>query len=81
MSFRETGHPDAEAAAVSMCARLVESPNELDQIDRMLERVARFIISDSSRSIAAQRENVSNRRLGISKQNSFDLPFVVADAS
>ena len=46
----------------------------------MLERVPRFIVSDSNWSIAAKRENVSNGRLRVSKENLLDLLFVVADA-
>jgi hypothetical protein len=38
----------------------VEAANEFYQVDRVLERVVRFIVSHSSRSIAAERENVSN---------------------
>ena len=80
MAFRKAGHADPKTAAVRMRAGLIESANELDQIDRMLERVARFIVSNSKRPIAAERENVSNRRLGISQENRFDLLFVVTDA-
>src|SRR6266487_5899790 len=80
MSFGETGHSYAETATVRMRAGLIESANEFDQVDCMLERVPRFIVSNSSRPIAAQCEDVSNGRLGVSKQNRFDLPFVVTDA-
>ncbi len=80
MSFRETGHSDSETTAFRMRAGFVESSNEFDQIDRMLKRVPRFIVSDSSRPIATERENVSNSRLRVPKENLLDLVFVVADA-
>src|SRR5439155_23648331 len=80
MSFGETGHSDTKTAPVRMRAGVVESANEFDQIDCMLERVPRFTVSNSSRSIAAKREDVSNARLGVSKENRLDLLFVVADA-
>ena len=63
-----------------MRAGLIESANEFDQIDCMLERVPRFIVSDSNWSITAKRENVSNGRLRVSKENLLDFLFVVADA-
>jgi len=63
-----------------MRTRLVESANEFDQINRMLERVPQFVVSNSRWLITAERENVSNARLGVSKENRFDLLFVVADS-
>src|SRR5207244_9167283 len=81
MSLGETGHSESETAALRMRAGLVESANEFDQIDRVLERVPRFIVSNSSGPITAEREDISNGRLGVSKENLFDLLFVVADAS
>src|SRR3989442_9701236 len=81
MSFRETGHADPETAAIRMRAGFVESTNELNQIDRMLKRIARFIVGNVARPIAPERENISNRRPRVSKQNRVDLLFVVADAS
>ena len=80
MPFRKASHPDPETAAVRMSAGLVESANEFDQIDRVLERVARFIVSNSNRPIAPERENVSNGSPGVSKKDRFDFFFVVADA-
>ena len=80
MAFRETGHADPETAAIGMRAGFIESANELYQIDRMLKRIARFVVGNFARSIASERENVSDRRLGISKQNRLDLFLVVADA-
>src|SRR5205823_14109284 len=80
MSFGEPGHANSKTAAVRMCAGLIESANEFDQIDRMLERVPRFIVSNSCRPIPAKRENVSNGRLGVSKEDRFDLLFVMTDA-
>jgi hypothetical protein len=46
----------------------------------VLERVVRFIVSHSSRSISAEREDVPNGRLRISAENCFNFLFVVADA-
>ena len=63
-----------------MRSGLVESSDEFDQIDRVLKRVPLFIVSDSSRRIATERENVSNSRLRVPKENLLDLPLVVADA-
>src|SRR4029077_3312339 len=80
MSFGEPGHANSKAAVVRMRAGLIESANEFDQIDRMLERVPRFIVSNSCRPIAAKRENVSNGRLGVSQEDRFDLLFVMTDA-
>src|SRR6266480_4381808 len=80
MTFRETGHADSETAAVRMRAGFVESSNELNQIDRMLERIARLIVGNIARPIAPERENISNRRPGVAKQNRVDLILVVADA-
>src|SRR5437016_1692084 len=80
MSFRKTGHANSKTAMVRMRARFVELANEFDQIDRMFERALRLVVSNFSRPIAAERENVSNPRLGVSKQNRFDLLFVMTDA-
>ena len=80
MSFGEPGHSDPEAAMVRMRTGFVESSNEFDQIYRMLKRVPRFIVSDSSRPIATKREDVSNSRLRVPKENLLDFLFVVADA-
>lgn len=79
MPFGETGHPDSETAALWMRSRFVESANEFDQIDRVLKRVARFIVSNPGRPVAAKRENVSNGRLRISEKNRLNLLFVVTD--
>src|SRR5205809_4722297 len=80
MSLRETGHSSPETAVVRMRTGLIELANEFHQIDGMLERVPRFIVGNSSRPISAEREDVSNGRLGVSKENGFDLLFVVTDA-
>src|SRR5947208_15727350 len=80
MSFRKTGYADPKTAPIRMRARFVESANELHQIDRVLKRVARLVVLNSTRPIAPERENVSNRRLSVSKENCFDFFFVVADA-
>ena len=80
MSLRETGHSNPETAVVRMRTGLIELANEFHQIDGMLERVPRFIVGNSSRPISAERENVSNGRLRVSKENGFDLRFVVTDA-
>src|SRR5260370_28439387 len=80
MSFRESGHANAKAGRIWMCARFVESSNKLYQVDRVLKRVPRFVIRNVLRPIAPERENVSDRRLGVSKQNVFDLFFIMADA-
>ena len=80
MPFRESGNSDPETASVCMRARVVESANESDQVDRVLERVARFIVSNSCGPITAERQNISNGRFSVSKENGIDLLFVVADA-
>ena len=67
MSFGETGHADPETAAIRMRARFVKSADELYQINRMLKRIARFIVGNVARSIAPEREDISNRRLGVSE--------------
>src|SRR5438093_12251700 len=79
MALGAPGHGNPQTADARMCARLIESANEFDQIDRMLERVPRFLVSNSCRPIAAKRENVSNGRLGVSKEDRFDLLFVMTD--
>src|SRR6266699_2785304 len=53
MSFGEPGHANSKTAALRMRPRLIESANEFDQIDRMLERIPRFIVSNSCRPISA----------------------------
>src|SRR5437773_1833897 len=58
MSFGETGHADPEPAVVRMHAGFVESANELNQIDRVLKRIARFIVGDVARPIAPKRGNI-----------------------
>ena len=80
MPFRKTGHADSEPAPIWMCARFVESPNELYQVDRVLKRVARFVVRNVMRSIAPERENIPNPRLRVSKQNLLDLLFIMTDA-
>src|SRR5436853_637606 len=65
--FQSEVNADAETAAIRMRARFVESANELNQIDRMLERIARFIVGDVARPIAPEREDISNRRPGVAK--------------
>ena len=60
MSLGKTSNSNPETTAVRMGTGFVEAANEFYQVDRVLERVARFIVSHSSRSIAAERENVSN---------------------
>jgi hypothetical protein len=67
MSFGKTGHADPETAAIWMRAGFVKSVNELYQIDRMLKRIARFIVGNVARPIAPEREDISNRRLGVSE--------------
>src|SRR5207244_186096 len=79
MSLGETSNSDPETAAVRMGAGFVEAANKFYQVDRVLERVARFIVTHFSRSIAAERENVSNGGLRVSAQNRLDFLFVVAD--
>ena len=78
MSFGETGYSDPKTATVRMRAGLVKSPNESDQVDRMLERVPRSIVSNADRPIATERENVSNSRFRVPKENLLDLLFIVA---
>jgi len=53
MSFGKTGDADSETAAIRMPAQFVESANELHQIDRVLEGIARLIVAASPRRIAA----------------------------
>src|SRR6266446_5435720 len=80
MAFWETGHTDPETAAIGMRSGFVEFANELDQIDRVLKRVARFVIGNLTGPIASQRENVSDGRVCVSQQNRLDLFLAVADA-
>src|SRR6266436_5020715 len=69
MSFRKAGHADSEPARIWMCARFVESPNELHQVDRVLKRILRFVVRNVMRPIAPERENVPNGRLTVSNEN------------
>ena len=80
MSFRETGYADSKSPRIRMCARFVESSNELYQVNCVLERVSRFIVSNVLGTISPESENVPNRRLGVSKQNVLDLFFIMTDA-
>src|SRR6266446_9576122 len=80
MSFGKTGYANPETAAIRMRARFVESANELHQIDRVLEGVARLIVAASPRRIAAECKNISDAGFRISNQNRFYLVFLVADA-
>src|SRR5437588_7185073 len=80
MSFRETCHADSESARIWMCARFVESPNKLYQVDRVLKRVSRFVVRNLLRPITPERENVPDLRLGVSSQHAFDLFFIMANA-
>src|SRR5438132_11860078 len=80
MSFRKAGHADSEPARSWMCARFVESPNELHQIDRVLKGIPRFVVGNVMRPIAPERANVPNGRLSVSNQNVFDLFFTMTDA-
>ena len=80
MAFRETGHTDPETAAIGMRGGFVEFANELHQIDRVLKRIGRFVIGNSTRPIASERENISDGRVCVSKQNRLDLFLPVTDA-
>ena len=80
MAFRETGHADPETARIRMRTGVIESTNELHQIDRVLERIACFIVGSSLRSIASERENVANGRARVAPQNRIDFILLVADA-
>jgi hypothetical protein len=60
MSLGKTGNSNSETTAVRVGTGFIEAANEFYQVDRVLERVARFIVSHSSWAIAAERENVSN---------------------
>src|SRR6266403_6038829 len=79
MSFGKTGHADSETAAIRMRARFVEPADELNQIDRMLEGIARLIVAASPRRIAAECKNISDAGFRISNQHRFYLVFLVAD--
>jgi hypothetical protein len=46
----------------------------------MLERVPRFIVGNSNRPITAERKNISNSGLRVSKENGFDFLLVVTNA-
>src|SRR4029079_3431281 len=59
MSLGKTSHSDPETTALRMDSAFIEAANKFHQLDRVLEPVARFIVRHSSRSIAAERENVS----------------------
>ena len=80
MSFGKTSYADPETAAIGMRAGFIEFANELYQIDRVLKRISRFVIGSSTRPIASERENVSDGRVCVSKQNRLDLFLPVADA-
>src|SRR5260370_39553441 len=80
MSLGKTGHADPETAVIRMPARFVESANELHQIDRVLEGIARLIVAASPRRIAAKCKNISDAGFCISNQNRFDFVFLVAHA-
>src|ERR1700682_6672673 len=81
MSFGKTGHAYPKAAAIRMRARFVESPNELHQIARVLERIAGFVIAASARRVATQRKNICDARLCVPQQDRLDLVFLMANAS
>src|SRR5262249_21271841 len=81
MSFREPCHPDPEPATVWMSAGFVESANEFDQIDCVLKRVPRFVVCNSNRPVTPQCKNISDGSAGVSKNDRFDLLFIVSDAS
>src|ERR1700686_4476952 len=80
MSFGKPGHADSETAAIRMPARFVESANELYQIDRVLEPIARLVVPASRRRIAAECKNISDASFRISNQNRLDLVFLMAAA-
>src|SRR5262249_48936250 len=79
MPFGETGHPNSETRTVWMRSGFVESANEFDQIDRVLKRVPRFIVSNPGRPVAAKRKNVYNSPLRMSEKDCLNLLFVVTD--
>src|SRR5438876_978599 len=73
MAFWETGHTDPETAAIGMRSGFVEFTNELDQIDRVLKRIGRFVIGNLARPIASERKNIPDGRGCVSEQNPLDL--------
>jgi len=60
MPLGKPSNSNTETPTVRMGAGLIEATNKVYQVDCVLELIARFIVSHSSRSIAAERENVSN---------------------
>src|SRR5436190_2457334 len=66
MAFGKTGDTNTEAAAIGMRSGIIESSNKPHQINRVLKRIARFIVEHVARPIAAQRKNVSYRCFGVS---------------
>jgi hypothetical protein len=48
--------------------------------DRVLKSVGRLVVRNITRPIAAERENVSNGRLGVSQQDRLDFFLDVTDA-
>jgi hypothetical protein len=60
MSLGKTSNSNTETTTVRVSAGFVEAANKIYQVNCVFERVARFIVGHSSRSIAAERENVSN---------------------
>ena len=49
------------AGPIRMHARFVKFPDELYQVNRVLKRLLRFVVSNINRAIASKRENVSDR--------------------
>ena len=80
MAFRETGHADSKTARIRMRTGVIEPADELHQVDRVLERIARFIVGSSLRSIASERENVADGRARVALQNRIDFCLLVANA-
>src|SRR5207245_10675410 len=80
MSFRKTGYANSESAPIRMCARFVEPSNKLHQVDRVVKRISRFVVRSVMGPIAPECKNVPDCRLSVSKQNVFDLFFIVANA-
>src|SRR5262249_21040029 len=80
MSLGKASDSNPETTAIGMRAGLVEAADEFYQIDCVLKRGTRFVVSNSGRPVATEGKNVSNRRFGGSAANRFDFVFVVADA-
>src|SRR3954447_8845756 len=80
MAFRETGHANTKASGVRMNTRLVKTLDEADQVGRVLKRVLRFVVGEPPGRIAAERENVGDAGLRVTRQDGFDLGLVMADA-